>query len=517
MNPILIHKGDCTIFADCQKFLTFNIATDLDLTGFKAQFRLGHIEKTIDDISSKSFDVVLSSEETSKLWLGEQNGTLILTDNKGNIKTVATNIPFLITNDVVENEYQEIDLDIPESSGLDIKVRVQGGGVTSVNGMTGDVIIGVPSIEGLATKEELDTKQDKGNYALAEDVPTLVSQLANDTGYTTQLDVMQAIASIPQFKLQIVDSLPKDNPESMVLYLVPKGGSAPDVYDEYIWIEETGNYEFLGTTAVDLTGYVKNTDYASSKAAGLIRGYNANGFGFVTDSGYPYCESKSLASYNAAGGNLFIGKGTLESIKYSYVRDGIAKNTYSLSDSEKDKVRNWIGAGVPTVFETMPNIYVSVGKTYQYVGETTEEFTSGYFYKAVSQGISYIASDSNLTFDFDLFWSELASAGITLETLQMTEFDKERGGFSIIGTVESETNYRVQDINGIPLDVLLTQSIRSTSEYVGMSNRWYYKPAETFAWERVDVQPSAKTVPITQAKYDALATKDPNTLYLIEE
>lgn len=250
----------------------------------------------------------------------------------------------------------------------------------------------------------------------------------------------------------------------------------------------TGNV-VITTEDLDLSSYVQKTDYASSKAAGLIRGYNANGFGFVPDTGYPFCEAKSLASYNVAGGNLFIGKGTLESIKYSYVRDGIANNTYPLADTEKEKVRNWIGAGVPTAFETMPDIYASAGKTYQYVGETTEEFTSGYFYKSVSQGISYIPSDSNLTFDFDLFWSELATAGITVETLQMTEMDKERGGFSIIGTVESETNYRVQDINGVQLDVLLTQAIRSTSEYVGANNRWYYKPSETFAWERVDVQP----------------------------
>lgn len=275
----------------------------------------------------------------------------------------------------------------------------------------------------------------------------------------------------------------------------------------------TGNV-VITTEDLDLSAYVQKTDYANSKTAGLIRGYNANGFGFVPDTGYPFCETKSLTSYNAAGGNLFVSKGTLETVKYSYVRDGIANNTYSLSDTEKEKVRNWIGASVPTAFETMPDIYASAGKTYQYVGETTEEFTNGYFYKSVSQGISYIPSDSNLTFDFDLFWSELESAGITLETLQMTELDKERGGFSIIGTVESETNYRVQDINGVQLDVLLTQSIQTTSEYVGANNRWYYKPAETFAWERVDVQPNTNTNipahPTTPGAYTLMCYVDEN-------
>lgn len=522
MNPILIHKGDDTIFADVTKFLTFNIDTALDLNGFKAQFTLAYIEKTIDDISSKSFDVVLTASDTSKLWLGEQNGTLILTDNKGNVKTVATTIPFLITNDVVENEYQEIDLDIPESSGVDIKVRVggQSGAVTSVNGMTGDVIIGVPSIEGLATKEELDTKQDKGDYALIEDVPTLVSQLDNDSGYTTQLDVMQAIASIPQFKLRIVDSLSREDAEPMVLYLVSKGGSAPDVYDEYIWLEETGNFEFLGTTAVDLTGYVKNTDYATSSKGGVIKAYTQNGFG-INNSGQPFSQTINLPSYKSSGGNFFIGKGTLEAIKYDFVRDGIVNNTFSLGETDRQKVRTWIGASAEAIQKDSFSTWLAdrnIDKIYQYIGETTEEYVNGYFYKSVAGESMYVTADPrNLTFDYDLFWSELENAGITLETLRLTERDKTRGGFSIIGTSQSETEYRVTNINGIDIDVLLTKSVQSSENIVGTSTRWYYTYTTIYEWKPIAVQPSAKTALTTQAKYDALVTKDPNTLYLIEE
>ena len=589
MNPILIHKGDDTIFADVTKFLTFNIDTALDLEGFKAQFTLAYIEKTIDDISSKSFDVVLTASDTAKLWLGEQNGKLILFDSVGNRKTILTTIPFLITNDVVENEYQEIDLDIPESSGVDIKVKVQGGGVTSVNGMTGDVIIGVPSIEGLATKEELDTKQDKGDYALIENIPTLVSQLDNDSGYTTQLDVMQAIASIPQFKLQIVDSLSKDNAEPMVLYLVSKGGSAPDVYDEYIWLEETGNFEFLGTTAVDLTGYVKNTDYATTSKGGVIKAYTQNGFG-INNSGQPFSQTINLASYKNYGGNYFVGKGTLENIKYDLVKEGVVNNNISLGESDKQKVRNWIGASAEVIqhdsFASFPADR-NMDKIFQYIGETTEEFVNGYFYKSVAGESNYVTSEPRaLTFNYDLFWSELENAGITLDTLRLREEDKARGGFSIMGTSESETEYRVTNINGIDLDVLLTKSVQTTSDWVGQYTRWYYTYSTVYEWKPIEVQPEqdlteyvkntdyattskvglikasqtysfnvkaengnaqgmvvslanypskdntafickgtldnvltqySKTVSLTQADYTALTTKDPNTLYLIEE
>lgn len=145
MEVIQIHKGDCTIFADCKKFLTFYIDTELDLTGWSAKFILGYITKEFSNITSKSFEVVLSAQETSQLRYGFANGAVILMDGEGNTKTVINTIPFEITSKVVENVYQEIDLTIPETSGLDIKLKVGASTVTSVNGMTGDVVIDIPS------------------------------------------------------------------------------------------------------------------------------------------------------------------------------------------------------------------------------------------------------------------------------------------------------------------------------------------------------------------------------------
>lgn len=220
MKPILIYKGDDTIFADLKRFLTFNIETNLDLTGWKAKFTLGWITKEINDISSKSFEIILSSEETKNLRLGSQSGSIVLTDSIGHIKTITNSIPFEVTTQVVENQYQEINLTIPESSGVDIKLKVGVEVVTSVNGMTGDVV-GlateyqlqqglntkqdkgdyatnsrvneveglIPDISNLATKEQLqqglNTKQDKGDYALKSEIPTKTSQLTNDSNFIT--------------------------------------------------------------------------------------------------------------------------------------------------------------------------------------------------------------------------------------------------------------------------------------------------------------------------------------------
>lgn len=100
---------------------------------------------------------------------------------------------------------------------------------------------------------ENDIFPDVENLATTVDIANALK------GYATQLDVMKAIASIPKFSKSVVTELPEVG-EKMVLYLVPKEGADDDIYNEYIWIDETGRFEFIGSTAVDLTGYAKLTD-----------------------------------------------------------------------------------------------------------------------------------------------------------------------------------------------------------------------------------------------------------------
>lgn len=99
-----------------------------------------------------------------------------------------------------------------------------------------------------ATKEELNAKADK------TEIPTKVSLLENDSNFTTEQEVAQMIASIPQFEVRVVQELPQTG-EPMVLYLVPKNGEAPDIYLEYIWVATTNSFELIGSTTVDLTQY----------------------------------------------------------------------------------------------------------------------------------------------------------------------------------------------------------------------------------------------------------------------
>ena len=52
--------------------------------------------------------------------------------------------------------------------------------------------------------------------------------------------------------------IPTVTGDESILYFVPAGSGENNVYKEYMYIN--GKFEFIGTTAVDLTDYVKNDD-----------------------------------------------------------------------------------------------------------------------------------------------------------------------------------------------------------------------------------------------------------------
>lgn len=44
------------------------------------------------------------------------------------------------------------------------------------------------------------------------------------------------------------------------IYLIPNSGSGQNVYDEYVWIVDDQAFEKIGTTEIDLSGYVSDAD-----------------------------------------------------------------------------------------------------------------------------------------------------------------------------------------------------------------------------------------------------------------
>lgn len=122
---------------------------------------------------------------------------------------------------------------------------------------------------------EVQTKMADGNGTATE---TLIHRLVNqgyvDRTFRTEAQVAQQIADAQTgtfVKVDSYDDLPTEGVSGKI-YLVPNNGSGQNVYDEYIWCiiammagggggeSPVYGYEKIGTTVVDLSGYVQESD-----------------------------------------------------------------------------------------------------------------------------------------------------------------------------------------------------------------------------------------------------------------
>ena len=101
------------------------------------------------------------------------------------------------------------------------------------------------------------------NKTVNIEVPTNadIQSLITAYGYQTAQDVDDAIADaisgITSFEFEVVQTLPATG-EAGIIYLVANTGTGDNSYDEYIWVNNT--FEKIGTTAVDLSGYVQASE-----------------------------------------------------------------------------------------------------------------------------------------------------------------------------------------------------------------------------------------------------------------
>lgn len=215
--------------------------------------------------TAKEVELETSLTQTEKTLTNSINNLSVTVDSNYSILSdkIDTKQPIgdYATNTAVNTVSQNLTQEITNRKNADIELQAQ---ITAnksnfVNYRTAENqdIIDNTIKASIPTKNSQLTN-DSG-FITSADIPTKVSQLANDSDYQTSAQVMAAIAAIPQFKLKIVDSLPETG-EKMVLYLVRKEVEPLDIFNEYLWIEETSSFELLGSTAIDLSEYYKKTE-----------------------------------------------------------------------------------------------------------------------------------------------------------------------------------------------------------------------------------------------------------------
>lgn len=159
--------------------------------------------------------------------------------------------------------------------------------------------------------------------------PTNVSAFMNDAGYlTTENDptvpawakaaqkpiytaaevgaiteqevsgmITEAIGQINSFNMVVVQTLPTQNISPHTIYLVPKTGETNNVYDEYVYINNS--WEMIGNTQIDLSGYALKNELPTNISelnndSGYLTSYTE------TDPTVPqWAKSSTKPSYTA--------------------------------------------------------------------------------------------------------------------------------------------------------------------------------------------------------------------------
>lgn len=96
------------------------------------------------------------------------------------------------------------------------------------------------------------------SYAKVSAIPKKVAELSDHMDYVKKQELTEQLKTlmgqVKSLEFKLVESLPQTG-EKAAIYLVANNKGEHDLYDEYIYVN--GAFEKIGTTAVDLTGYLK--------------------------------------------------------------------------------------------------------------------------------------------------------------------------------------------------------------------------------------------------------------------
>lgn len=108
-KKIYITRGDDTNFNE-DKFLKFILNTERDLADWSAMFTLGGNTYKFTDITSKTFEVTISAEDSQKIPYGLNMGSVYLFDNKSRRKTLTISIPFQVEKKPTFNTFSTLEV-----------------------------------------------------------------------------------------------------------------------------------------------------------------------------------------------------------------------------------------------------------------------------------------------------------------------------------------------------------------------------------------------------------------------
>ncbi len=185
-----------------------------------------------------------------------------------------------------ENGTITLTVDTSEGSGGTIYPKVKGfnelmpkTGGTFTGNVVFDGLVGTNKAVTIGGSQPLTVQTD----AVFQVGVSIVSAPQNDNDAANKKYVDGAIANsikdITSFEYQVVSQLPETGKKG-VIYLVPHEHGTQDGYDEYIWIANEsggGSFEKIGSTDMDLSGYVTTNTVQTITSRKVFQTNDTNG------------------------------------------------------------------------------------------------------------------------------------------------------------------------------------------------------------------------------------------------
>lgn len=154
--------------------------------------------------------------------------------------------------------------DIRGEGNIEIKA-----GVTSVNGMEGDVVIDIPS--------KVSELENDANYATRSEIPTRVSQLENDSNYATKSEIPTKVSQLQndanyatQSELPTTTSELTNNSGFITIADVPTKVSELENDAQYVTKSEVPSLTDVPTKLSQLQNDARYVDDISKEANGIL-------------------------------------------------------------------------------------------------------------------------------------------------------------------------------------------------------------------------------------------------------
>lgn len=150
-------------------------------------------------------------------------------------------------------------------TAAEVEAAINGKGFT-----TSDDVEQAISAKGYQTSSQVESAITSKGYQTAANVKSTVEGYGYQTaaqvnvivsgkGYQTASEVQALIANAEHLKRSVVDALPTSGIDASTIYLVPADlTGTSNVKDEYMYIN--GAWEKIGSSEVDLSGYMKTDD-----------------------------------------------------------------------------------------------------------------------------------------------------------------------------------------------------------------------------------------------------------------